>query len=113
MTPVLLLIDEFGKNLEEAAESALADPFILQELAEAGSGDGKPIFLITLQHLSFEDYFAATGENTRKEWEKIQGRFDDISFIESSSETRKLLKTVFTHQDKDFLNSRSSWVKLS
>ena len=111
VTPVLLLIDEFGKNLEEAAESALADPFILQELAEAGSGDGKPIFLITLQHLSFEDYFAATGENTRKEWEKIQGRFDDISFIESSSETRKLLKTVFTHQDKDFLNSRSSWVK--
>ena len=111
VTPVLLLIDEFGKNLEEAAESALADPYILQELAEAGSGDGKPIFLITLQHLSFEDYFTATGENTRKEWEKIQGRFDDISFIESSSETRKLLKTVFTHQDKDFLNSRSSWVK--
>ena len=45
MSPVLLLIDEFGKNLEEAAESALADPYILQKLAEAGSGDAQPIFL--------------------------------------------------------------------
>ena len=106
-----MLIDEFGKNLEAVTESDDADPYLLQQLAEAGSGSGQPIFLITLQHLSFEDYFAASGESIRKEWEKVQGRFDDISFIESSSETRKLLKTVFTYQDDDFLNSRSIWVK--
>ena len=110
-SPVLLLIDEFGKNLEAVTESDDADPYLLQQLAEAGSGSGQPIFLITLQHLSFEDYFAASAESIRKEWEKVQGRFDDISFIESSSETRKLLKTVFTYQDDDFLNSRSIWVK--
>ena len=111
-SPVLLLIDEFGKNLEEAAESADADPYVLQKIAEAGSGIAQPIFLITLQHLSFGDYYAASGENTRKEWEKIQGRFDDMLFIESSSETRKLIKTIFTYQDESFENCVSDWAEI-
>ncbi len=45
--PLLLLIDEFGKNLEAAADGALpasADPYLLQQLAEAGGGRGLPIF---------------------------------------------------------------------
>ena len=37
-SPVLLLIDEFGKNLEAITESDDADPYLLQQLAEAGRG---------------------------------------------------------------------------
>jgi len=66
ISPVLLIIDEFGKNLEEATESdsANADLYLLQKLAEKGDTDesGKPIFIITLQHLSFEDYFAGSSQ---------------------------------------------------
>lgn len=57
--PLLLIIDEFGKNLE-AASDGHEDPYLLQQLAEAGQGSGPPIFLLTLQHLSFEEYFAAS-----------------------------------------------------
>ena len=110
-SPVLLIVDEFGKNLEAATESSDGDPYLLQQLAEAGSGSGSPIFLLTLQHLSFEDYFADSGENTRKEWAKVQGRFEDVSFIESPHQTRQLLKTVFTHDNENLRTKIAEWAE--
>ena len=38
--PLLLIIDEFGKNLEAIRDDADADPYLLQQLAEAGQGAG-------------------------------------------------------------------------
>ena len=78
--PLLLIIDEFGKNLE-AVRDGYEDPYLLQQLAEAGQGSGLSIFLVTLQHLSFEDYLAGSDGTERREWAKVQGRFEDISFV--------------------------------
>ena len=52
--PLLLIIDEFGKNLEAIRDDTDADPYLLQQLAEAGQGMDLPIFMLTLQHLSYE-----------------------------------------------------------
>ena len=57
-SPLLLIVDEFGKNLEAVRDGGEADPYLLQQLAEAGQGSGLPIFVVTLQHLSFEDHLA-------------------------------------------------------
>ena len=38
--PLLLVIDEFGKNLEAIRDGGDADPYLLQQLAEAGQGSG-------------------------------------------------------------------------
>ena len=38
--PLLLVIDEFGKNLEAIRDGGHADPYLLQQLAEAGPGFG-------------------------------------------------------------------------
>tara|TARA_Y100001958_G_C21241289_1_gene569111 strand:- start:450 stop:3833 length:3384 start_codon:yes stop_codon:yes gene_type:complete len=115
ISPVLLIIDEFGKNLEEAteSESANSDLYLLQEIAQMGDANesGKPIFLITLQHLSFEDYFAGSSQRKIDEWKKIQGRFTDISFSDSAHETRQLIKTVFSHQGNDFSEKITQWAK--
>ncbi|MCY4628997.1 MAG: hypothetical protein OXE58_15715, partial [Acidobacteria bacterium] len=54
--PLLLVVDEFGKSLEAIRDGGEADPYVLQQLAEAGQGAGLPIFIVTLQHLSFDDY---------------------------------------------------------
>lgn len=93
--PLLLIIDEFGKNLEAIGDSKDADPYLLQQLAEAGQGSGLPIFVVTLQHLSFEDYLADAGASQRQEWAKVQGRFDDVAYVESAAQTRALIGTVF------------------
>ncbi len=97
--PLLLVIDEFGKNLE-AASDGREDPYLLQQLAEAGQGSGLPIFLVTLQHLSFEEYFATGSAGAAgREWAKVQGRFDDVSFVESAGQLRTLIAGVFDGSD--------------
>lgn len=93
--PLLIVIDEFGKNLEAIASTPDSDPYLLQQLAEAGQGGGAPIFTLTLQHLSFEDYFTTAGNLEHREWAKVQGRFEDVPFADSPAETRALIATAF------------------
>ena len=97
--PLLLIIDEFGKNLEAISDGSDADPYLLQQLAEAGQGADLPIFSLTLQHLSFEDYLVGIDGPRRREWAKVQGRFEDVAYIESAAQTRALIGTVFEIDD--------------
>ena len=106
--PLLLVIDEFGKNLEAVGDDE-EDPYLLQQLAEAGQGSGLPIFLVTLQHLSFERHVAGGGNPARLEWEKVQGRFEDVSFAESHEQVRALIGTVFETTDAEMTERIAAW----
>ena len=107
--PLLLVIDEFGKNLEAIRDGGDADPYLLQQLAEAGQGSGLPIFVLTLQHLSFEDHLTGASSNQRREWAKVQGRFEDIAFVESASQSRALIGTVFDVHDNELRARIHRW----
>lgn len=107
--PLLLIVDEFGKNLEAIGDSRSADPYLLQQLAEAGQGSGLPIFVLTLQHLSFEDHLIGADDPQRREWAKVQGRFEDVAYVESARSTRALIGTVFQVNDADLRNRISGW----
>ena len=109
--PLLLIIDEFGKNLEAVREGGDADPYLLQQLAEAGQGSGLPIFVVTLQHLSFEDYLSGTDSAQRREWAKVQGRFEDVSFVDSPGQTRALIGTVFNVSDEGLRARIDRWAR--
>ena len=101
--PLLLIVDEFGKSLEAVRGDGGADPYVLQQLAEAGQGGGLPIFLVTLQHLSFNDYLFREDAATRREWAKVQGRFDDVAYVESARQARALIGSVFDIRDAALL----------
>ncbi len=107
--PLLIIIDEFGKNLEAVDKSADTDPYLLQQLAEAGQGAGAPIFTLTLQHLSFEDYFVGSEGTQQREWAKVQGRFEDIPYVDSTSQTRALIGTVFDSTDDGLTRRIATW----
>lgn len=109
--PVLLLIDEFGKNLEAFADShSDADLYLLQELAEATRGDQQlPLVLVTLQHLAFDEYAAGAKITQRREWAKIQGRFEDIPFVDSPSQTQSLIASAFDRPEKLLADASSEW----
>jgi len=80
--PVALVIDEFGKNLEYMARfPAQGDLFILQMLAES-----EGFFTWVCLHQAFEEYTSRLSARQLQEWGKIQGRFEDISFVEPKSE---------------------------
>lgn len=113
VAPVLLLIDEFGKNLEALADSHTdADLFLLQELAEwtRGSG-GLPLALVTLQHMAFDEYAAGATAAQRREWVKIQGRFEDIPFVDSPAQTRALIAAAFEDATPPLTSAVEEWAK--
>lgn len=110
--PIIFVVDEFGKNLEAYVDSpAKGDPYILQALSELGQGsEALPIFIITLQHLSFDEYVQGTTVAQRREWAKIQGRFQDIPFIESALQSRRLVASVFTQKDTSIKTRYKKWL---
>ncbi|XVV02478.1 ATP-binding protein [Actinosynnema sp. CA-248983] len=97
VAPLLLVVDEFGKTLEHlATRSEFADGsddlFLLQELAELGAGKtGLPLYVLTLQHLSFLDYASRSTTLQRREWAKIQGRFEDVTFTPDVGDAVQLI----------------------
>lgn len=100
--PLLLVIDEFGKNLEHfAASGSDGDPFLLQELAELTQGaQARPLVIITMQHLSFEEYVQDSSTARRREWSKVQGRFQDIPYVETAAQSRRLIASALEQSPK-------------
>jgi hypothetical protein len=89
---VFLIVDELGRLLEFAGhrpeESDLA---LLQDLAEFAQRSTRPFLMMTIRHQSLSAYAGSLSPDRRKEWEKIQGRFEDIEFIEPAEEMLRLL----------------------
>ena len=115
VTPVVIIIDEFGKNIEyfTTDETQQSDLFLLQELAEiSGPSRALSLSVITLQHMAFEDYAVGASLIQKQEWAKIQGRFEDIPFANSPDQVRLLISNTI-QLDADSSRSRKiiQWAK--
>lgn len=109
---VLLIIDELGKNLEYSAQNqTLDDLYLLQQIAELpAENNGANVSVFGLLHQSFVDYAHNLGSDQRKEWAKIQGRFEDIPFIESSERMIQLIGSAIEKSDNDIFQKQvSKW----
>lgn len=96
---LLIIFDELGKFLEyEARHYGANDIYLLQALAEmATSGRKANIYVFTLMHQGFEQYSRGLGEDLRNEWTKVQGRFENIPFLESTEQTLRVISKAFTN----------------
>ena len=81
---LLFVFDELGKFLEHAAhEPTRSDIYFLQQLAERASRSSSfPLAVITVLHQSFSLYAEGLPERERQEWQKVQGRYDEVPFLE-------------------------------
>ena len=96
---VLIIVDELGKFLEfEARHRNANDIYLLQAIAEAAFKPNNlvPLHLVVLLHQAFEQYFQGMGEQLKNEWKKIQGRFENIPFLESTEQTLRILAATLT-----------------
>ena len=93
---LLVVIDELGKFLEYATQQPTqGDMFVLQTLAEfADRSENTPLFLMTILHQAFERYAERAGKSQQEEWAKVQGRFEDIAFSESTEQVLRLVGTA-------------------
>lgn len=87
---VLLLVDELGKFLEHAVGSD-GDIHLLQDLGEHSSRSEGRLVVIGILHQAFDQYAGRLSRESRQEWAKVQGRFQDVSFLAAADETVALL----------------------
>lgn len=90
---LLLILDEFGKNLEQTVRSSGAeDLYLLQQLAELPNGPGDPpVLVLATLHQSFVEYGVGLTPGQRAEWDKVQGRFEHLAFAESPEDMLRLV----------------------
>lgn len=90
---LILVVDELGKFLEYAAhQPSQGDMFVLQSLAEFAARSGEtPLLLLTMLHQAFEQYAQRLEQSHREEWSKVQGRFEDVAFLEPTEQVLRLI----------------------
>ena len=76
-----MVIDELGKFVQFCRQKQnQGDLFLLQQLAENTALAHQCSFnLIAMLHQSLDVYAKDLDEETKNEWKKIQGRFNEIS----------------------------------
>lgn len=97
---VLLEIDELGKFLEyEAYHPQNREIHLLQLLAEhARQGNAAPLHIMVMLHQSFEHYTQRLGKHLRDEWQKIQGRFNTLAFLEPAEQSLRIVSAAFDNR---------------
>ncbi len=100
---ILVVFDEFGKFLEYESHTPDAnDVFLLQALAEhAYTASETKLLVIALLHQSIEQYALGVGETLKNEWAKIQGRFEEVPFIETAEQTLRVVRAALAHREFD------------
>lgn len=79
---VLLILDELGKSLEFATQHPdEQDITFLQTLAETASrSSDNPLVVLGILHQGFSAYADKMESNDQREWDKIGGRFEELTF---------------------------------
>ena len=78
-----MVIDEFGKFLEYAANNEPEkELYFLQQLAEFANNPDINIVLLTTVHQNFDAYALSLTQAQKQEWTKVKGRFREITFNE-------------------------------
>lgn len=97
---VLLEIDELGKFLEyEAYHPQNREIHLLQLLAEhARQPHAAPLHIMVMLHQAFEHYTQRLGKHLRDEWQKIQGRFSTLAFLEPAEQTLRVVAAAFDNR---------------
>ena len=90
---VLLVVDEMGKLLEQAAlDGGRGDVFVLQRLAELAARSGPdPLVFVGLLHQGFQAYAERLPSVVRHEWDKVAGRFEEVVFDQPLAHTAALV----------------------
>lgn len=97
---LVVVIDELGQVLEAAAQGR-GDLHILQELAEVASRSRGRLTVIGILHQAFAEYTSRLAQQTRSEWQKIQGRFVDLPIAPQAHEQLVLLSEAIGSNPPD------------
>jgi hypothetical protein len=87
---LLLIIDEMGKFLEQAALGG-ADLHFFQELAEASAQSNGRLLVVGILHQAFDEYAQRLARESLDGWRKVQGRYVDVPLNVAGEEQIELI----------------------
>lgn len=95
---VAVVWDEFGRHLEGLVMDARSrDLEAVQDLAELAERPfGTTLSITLLLHQSVLAYARTLNQTSRNEWRKIEGRFNQLRFVEDSSQLYSLVAKLIT-----------------
>lgn len=97
---LMVAIDEFGKFVEHAVREPDADDvFLIQGLAELAARSRVPFLLMTVQHASLTQYLPPDDVVRRSEWAKVQGRLQEVTFLEPPEQMLRLVAAALDVAD--------------
>lgn len=108
---ILFSIDEFGKFIEYGLEDINSnDIFDLQTLSEFVNKKNN-IKLIVSLHKSFNEYTLDSASISYSDWDKIQGRFENIIFKDDYYEMLNIFKETISLKESNHLSESKNLVK--
>ena len=113
-TGVLLILDELGKFLEFAAMYPDSqDIYLLQQLGEAASRSGDtPFFVLGLLHQGLNAYTDHLDIASKREWEKVAGRYDEILFNQPLEQVVHLLSSALMVRTQDVYKVQQKEIRI-
>ncbi|EGQ7891837.1 hypothetical protein H8Q55_000394 [Vibrio parahaemolyticus] len=105
---IVFIIDELGKFLEYAARHKESNElFVLQAIAEhAQQPHSVRILQFVMLHKSFEQYAQGLTENARNQWSAVQGRFEEVPFIENNEQVLRVVSRAIKQTQEIKQNSK-------
>lgn len=101
---LIIAIDEFGKFLDYAAQNNPEQELdFVQQLAEFANDTTKNILLLTVLHQGFDSYGYRLNRLQREEWEKVKGRWQELTFNEP---VEQLLELAAQYLQKSYLATK-------
>lgn len=104
---VAIVWDEFGRHLEGLVMDARSrDLEAVQDLAELAERPfGTTLSATLLLHQSVLAYAQTLNQTSRNEWRKIEGRFNQLRFVEDSSQLYSLVARLVSARAPGSLSS--------
>lgn len=98
---LVIIIDEFGKNLEYAAQNnPERELYFIQEFAEFVNALGRRVLLLTTLHQNFSAYASKLSVAQKTEWNKVKGRMQEVVFAEPVEQLLYLAADAFTYPEE-------------
>ena len=90
---IFLVIDEFGRSLEQAARSGeMADLHFIQDLAEVACRKNDiPLIIVIIHHFGIMHYARGLTSDQSIEWSKLKGRFRNTTVINSDMDNARIV----------------------
>ncbi|HCO13442.1 MAG TPA: hypothetical protein DIT46_04630, partial [Gemmatimonadetes bacterium] len=93
---LVIVWDEFGRHLQGLISEGRSEELdVLQVLAEVVSRPSAvPVSLVLLLHRSLLGYASGLPSGVRREWAKIEGRFETLQYVDDSTELYELVGSL-------------------